>query len=175
MTLALFGGSFDPPHLGHLLCAAWALGMGADEVWVLPVLRHPYGKQLSSWERRWELCRAAFAPFSRVVVRDDELTNPGGYTYDLVAAIARSQPGRRLLLVGGSDTARDLGNWHRGAELAKLVEVLAIPRRGFDDTPAALPAIASSRLRERLAAGDPCRDSLPTAVADLIASRGWYR
>ncbi len=177
MRIALFGGSFDPPHLGHVLAACFARSRGGvDQVWVLPAVRHPYGKQLSPLDRRLALCRAAFEPLGPwCQVRDDERANPSGYTIDLVEDLARRHPGPQWLLVGGTDTARDLSRWHRGAELGRLIEVLAVPRRGFDDHPAALPAISSSLVRERLAAGDAAGDLLPVAVADLIARHGWYR
>lgn len=175
MRIALFGGSFDPPHLGHVLAACYARVAGqADEVWVLPVAKHAYGKAISPWAQRWRLCQAAFAALPFVRLCDDELRNPAGYTIDLLAALAARNPGHRWLLVGGTDTARDLPNWHRGAELAELIEVIPVPRRGYDEHPAALPAISSSLVRERLAAGDDAAALLPPAVAALIASEGWY-
>ena len=179
MTIALFGGSFDPPHLGHVLAAVSARCLaGVDAVWVLPVAKHPYAKALSPWEQRWELCKAAFTPLGAwVQVRDDELRNTSGFTFDLVTRLRAENPGNRWALIGGSDTAADLPNWHRGNELAKLVEVIAIPRRGQggDQSPAALPAISSSRIRTTLASGEAVGDQLPEAVAALIAQHGWYR
>lgn len=176
MRTALFGGSFDPPHLGHVLAALYArLIGGAEAVWVLPSAEHPYGKPLTPFADRLMLCQLAFADLSFAEVRDDERGNPGGYTIGLVERLRATHPERTWLLIGGTDTAHDLPNWRRGAELTRLVEVLAVPRRGYDDDPAALPAISSSLVRERLRAGDPCRDLLPAAVADRIAANGWYR
>jgi nicotinate-nucleotide adenylyltransferase len=112
----------------------------------------------------------------QVVVRDDELRNISGFTIDLIEGLARAHTGHRWLLVGGTDTAADMPKWKRGAELMNLVEVIAVPRRGYDDAnPAALPAISSTLVRTRLAAGDPCRDLLPAAVAAAVAAGGWYR
>ncbi len=174
-TIALFGGSFDPPHLGHVLAAAWArLCGGADQVWVLPAANHPYAKALSPWDQRWRLCQLAFADLPFVTVRNDEL-HSSGYTVDLVEQLQREHPGHRWLLVGGTDTARDLPNWRRGADLARLVEVLCVPRGGFDQQhPGALPAISSSLVRARLQAGDSVSGLLSRAVADEIARSGWY-
>lgn len=176
MRIALFGGSFDPPHLGHVLAACYARVVGqVDEVWVAPVAKHAYAKPISPWEQRWRLCTAAFGnlPFVRLI--DDELHNPGGYTFDLLARLRAQHPAHRWLLVGGSDTARDLVNWHRGAELVQLIEVIPVPRRGYDDHPAALPQISSSLIRERLARNESVRDLVPPAVATLIAEQQWYR
>jgi nicotinate-nucleotide adenylyltransferase len=177
MRVALFGGSFDPPHLGHVLAATWArLVGGVDEVWILPVARHAYGKPVSPWDRRWALCSAAFGPLGFARLRDDELRNPDGYTITLLERLRVDHPDTAFSLVGGTDTSRDMVNWHRGAELARLVDVIAVPRRGFDEShPAALPAISSTLVRERLARGDEARDLLPAAVADLISRGGWYR
>lgn len=173
--IALFGGSFDPPHLGHLLAACYARIIArVDEVWVLPVAKHAYGKPLAPWEQRWRLCKAAFASLPFVHLRDDELTNQGGYTIDLIERLHLSHPAHRWLLVGGTDTARDLPNWHRGPELVKLVEVIPVPRRGYDDHPAALPEISSSLIRERRKRGETIDDLVAPAVATLITDNQWY-
>jgi nicotinate-nucleotide adenylyltransferase len=172
---ALFGGSFDPPHLGHLLCAVWAQAVSAcDAVWILPAARHPYAKPLTPLHQRLALCRAAFAGLAWAEVRDDEARNPSGYTVDLVESLRAAHPQRQWLLVGGTDTAADLPNWHRGAELARLVEVIPVPRGGYRDG-IALPTISSSAVRARLADGAGVEHLLPAAVAALIAREGWYR
>lgn len=177
MRIALFGGSFDPPHLGHVLAATWARVVGgADEVWILPVARHAYGKHLSPWDQRWALCQAAFGPLGFTKLRDDELRNPQGYTVTLLERLRAEHPEASFSLVGGTDTSRDLPNWHRGAELVRMVDVIAVPRRGFDDShPAALPAISSTLVRERMQRGEDVSGMLPAAVATLIAGRNWYR
>lgn len=174
--IALFGGSFDPPHLGHVLAACYArIVAGVDEVWVLPVARHAYAKPISPWEQRWRLCEAAFGGLPFVHLRDDEQTNTGGYTIDLIEHLRTRHPGYRWLLVGGTDTARDLPNWHRGPELVKLIEVIPVPRRGYDDHPAALPEISSSLIRERCKQGQPVDELVAPAVAALITANRWYR
>jgi nicotinate-nucleotide adenylyltransferase len=159
-----------------VLAACYAhLAGAADEVWVLPVARHAYSKNLGPWEQRWELCQAAFGPLGFVRLRDDELRNPGGYTFDLVTALRAQHPGWTWLLVGGTDTASDLGRWHRGEELKRLVEVIAVPRRGFNDSPEALPDISSTAIQERIRDGAAIDHLVPPAVARLVAERGWYR
>lgn len=176
MRIALFGGSFDPPHLGHVLAACYARVVGqVDEVWVLPVAKHAYGKAISPWEQRWRLCQATFDPLPFVKLCDDELRNPAGYSIDLLTTLMAKHPGHRWLLVGGTDTARDLPNWHRGPELARMVEVIPVPRRGYDEHPTALPAISSSLVRERLGKGQDIDDLVPPAVTALIKAENWYR
>lgn len=176
MSIALFGGAFDPPHLGHVLAACWArVCGGADAVWVLPAANHPYAKAMSPWADRWRLCQLAFADLPFCHLRDDEQRSTG-YTIDLVELLQREHPGHRWLLLGGSDTAADLPNWRRGAELARLVEVVAVPRGGHAAPgAAALPAISSTLVRQRLVRGDGIDGLVPSAVAAEIARRGLYR
>jgi len=173
--IALFGGSFDPPHLGHVLAACYARVVAqVDEVWVLPVAKHAYGKAISPWEQRWRLCEAAFATLPFVRLCADERDNASGYTFDLIEHLRRQHPRNHWLLVGGTDTARDLLNWHRGAELMKLIEIIPVPRRGYDDHPAALPQISSSLIRERLARMEDIGSLVPPQVANLITEHKWY-
>lgn len=176
MRIALFGGSFDPPHLGHVLCALWARSVGAvDAVWVLPVVDHPYGKDLIPFADRLDLCRLAFADLPFVAVREDERRNAGGRTITLLDLLEAEHPGARFCLVGGTDTQRDLGNWYRGADLLRRIEVLAIPRRGYDDGhPGALPAISSTLVRERIRSGGDLTGLVPAAVAARIAEAKLY-
>ncbi|MBA3847066.1 MAG: nicotinate-nicotinamide nucleotide adenylyltransferase [Planctomycetes bacterium] len=176
MRIALFGGSFDPPHLGHVLAAAYAYTVAPiDAVWVLPARVHPYAKDLAPYAQRRALCDAAFARLPFVQVRDDELDNPHGFTFDLVERLAAKHPGWRWSLIGGTDTSTDLPNWHRGAELARMVDVIVVPRRGYDEAhPAALPEISSTSVRAALARGEDITSMVPPAVAELIRSNRWY-
>lgn len=176
-VIALFGGAFNPPHLGHVLCAVWARVMaGVDAVWVLPTVEHPYAKTLIPFTDRLELCRLAFAGLPWVEVRDDEAGNPGGRTINLVEHLIAAWPGRRWRLLGGSDTHRDLPNWYRASDLCRLVEVIEVPRRGWDDHhPGALPGISSSAVRSRLASGGDASDLVPAAVLARIRERGLYQ
>jgi nicotinate-nucleotide adenylyltransferase len=174
-TIALFGGSFDPPHLSHVLAAVWARSCGgADRVWVLPAANHPYAKALAPWAQRWRLCQLAFADLPFVDLRDDELRS-SGYTVDLVEKLQSENPGQRWLLVGGTDTTLDIGNWRCGAELLQRVEILCVPRGGHDPHPGALPAISSTLVRQRLAHGGDVGGLVPLNVASEIAHQGWYR
>jgi nicotinate-nucleotide adenylyltransferase len=176
MRIALFGGSFNPPHLGHVLASCYARVVAqVDEVWVLPVAQHAYDKPMAPWSQRWQLCAAAFAQLPFVTMHDDELLNAAGYTFDLVQLLKARYPGHHWLLVGGSDTMSDMANWHRGAELAQQIGVIAVPRRGYDEHPAALPAISSSLVRDRCAAGMDIMDLVPPGVAHLINQHQWYR
>jgi len=175
--VALFGGAFDPPHLGHVLAAVWARSIaGVDAVWVLPVAEHPYGKPVTPFAQRLRLCELAFADLPFVSVRSDERDNPGGRTFTLLEHLQATYSDTRFALVGGTDTERDLPNWYRGQDLLAAVDIIAIPRRGYDDVhPGALPAISSSLVREALRTGASTEGLLPTSVAEAITTLGWYR
>ena len=177
MRIAIFGGSFNPPHLGHVLCAVYAQKMGnVDEVWVMPSADHPYGKDLLSWEARWQLCEAAFAGLDFVKLRHDELENDGGKTYNLVQHLKKMYPDNTWFLIGGTDVAEDMPNWYHGYELQEMVELIAVPRQGFDNGSAtALPAISSTEIRNRLARGMAIDDLVPLAVERLIAEQQFYQ
>jgi nicotinate-nucleotide adenylyltransferase len=176
MKIAIFGGAFDPPHLGHVLCACYAQQVVAlDALWVLPSAHHPYGKSMAPFDERLAMCRLAFAGLAGVTVREDERDNPSGRTFDLLEALDQTHPGTEWYLIGGSDTGRDLPQWYRGEELARRLRVIPVPRRGYDDShPAALPAISSTAVREILARGGDPASLLPAAVAAYLATRGLY-
>jgi len=174
-TIALFGGSFDPPHLGHVLCCAWVRARhGVDAIWVLPVARHPFAKPVPPWERRWHLCEAAFGDLPFVELRDEQRRLESPYTSDLVEELGRTHPDLRFRLIVGSDIVDELPRWHRGEELARLAEPLVVPRGGFDHDPLALPAISSTAIRERCARREDVRNLVPRKVLHLIAENGWY-
>lgn len=177
MRIALFGGSFDPPHVGHVYAAMHArLHADVDSVWVLPVAHHPYGKALSPFAQRLQLARAAFADLPFVSVREDECDNPHGHTITLLELLQQRYPQHHWLLIGGSDTANDLANWHRGADLLQMLEIHPVPRRGWDDVhPGALPAISSTMVRELLHSAQAIDHLVPRAVDQLIRKHHWYR
>ena len=174
--IAVFGGSFDPPHMGHVLCATWAWKVaGVDAVWVFPVYQHPYGKVLAAWDHRWAMCQRAFGGLGFVEVRDDERRNLEGRTFDLLQLLIADHRDVRFSLIGGTDTRDDLANWYRGEELMDMVDVIAVPRRGFDDDhQAALPAISSTMIRERLSVGTDVTELLPADVATYIQHHSIY-
>lgn len=184
-TIAIYGGSFNPPHVGHVLAAAYVLQTAAvDAVWVLPVWRHALDKAISvDFETRLRLCRLGFAVLGdHVAVRDDE-RGGSGRTLDLVTALQARYPADRFRLILGSDILAERDRWHRFDDLARLAPPILLRRSGFDVPadcpyevlPVALPDVQSSALRALLAAGQPVAGWLPTAVAHCIAAHGLYR
>lgn len=187
MRVALFGGSFNPPHEGHVLVVAWLLSTGqADEVWMVPTGVHPFGKVLAPFADRVAMVEAALAPFrTGVRVEEIEATLPAPtFTIDTVEALRARHPGTAFRLVVGTDVLLESAKWKEFDRLKKLVELLPVRRAGVrgsepDPDPAhptpLFPAISSSEVRERIARGDAVDGLVPAAVLDRIRASALYR
>ena len=190
-TIALYGGSFDPPHVAHVLTVAWVLSAGGvDGVWVLPVWRHALDKDVRTpFADRVALCRAAFGLFGPVVaVREDEARKDAtGRTLDLIVGLAAAHPALDFRVVVGSDILHERERWHRFAEVAARAPLIVLPRTGwpvpdaaelagcpFDVAPILLPAVSSTQVRAALAAGSSVAGLVPDTVRTAIDSLGLY-
>lgn len=180
--IALFGGSFDPPHLGHVAIIAHVLATEAiDEVWVLPCFQHAFGKRMAPFELRLRMLEAVVAPFGgRARVEDIEASLGGvSYTIDTVRALALQHPDARFAFVGGGDLRAELPKWKEPEALQALLRWIELPRRGvarsYDDPPYLLPEVSSSELRARAARGESVATWVPRGVADLLAQEMPYR
>ena len=183
LPVGLYGGSFNPPHIAHVLVAAWALGSGqVGELWIIPTGGHPFGKTLAPFEDRIEMCRRAFACFGdRIRLLDTEREPRVHYSIDTLRALAGAHPGRRWRWIMGSDTLADAPRWRQYDELVALAPPLVIPRRGHGGAVApagfALPDLSSTLVRRLLAEGAAADLAalLPLPVLDWIDRRGLYR
>jgi nicotinate-nucleotide adenylyltransferase len=188
--VGIFGGTFDPPHVGHVVAAACARHqLGLDEVWVLPA-GDPWQKtddpdeEVSPAALRLEMARMAFEPVDGVVVRDLEVRRSGRtYAIDTVEALG---PDVAVTLILGADTAAGLDSWHRSDELADLVEIAWFHRAGHQapephgawklfsvDMPAL--EISSTAIRAAVAAGRPIDGLVPPAVVTVLRRERLYR
>lgn len=183
-SIALYGGAFDPPHVGHTgFCCALAAEPSFSEVWVLPCYRHPFGKDLAPFDHRLAMCRIAFEPIaSHIHVRDDEVRTPGeGYTIDLVRYLLREFPDLRFTLALGSDNYRHRHKWKSFDLLQTLVPVKFFGRRGFQQENEELglatpfPEVSSTELRLALEDGLIQDEFLPGGVGDYIRVHKLYR
>ncbi|HEX5098390.1 MAG TPA: nicotinate-nicotinamide nucleotide adenylyltransferase [Polyangiaceae bacterium] len=173
-ALAIFGGSFDPPHVAHLLVANYVLALGeVGRVLVVPTFEHPFGKPLSPFEERLELCRRCFDGQPGVEVSDieAELSRPS-YTVRLLERLIAEQPERPLRLIIGSDVLAETGAWHDFPRVETLAPPLVLTRAGHERPglgPAVLPDVSSTRVRE-LAWLVPRRVLEHIAAANLYAA-----
>lgn len=181
MRLAVFGGSFDPPHVGHVAVAAMTLALtDADELLVVPCFEHAFGKPTATpFSHRLAMCRAAFADLRRTTVSDLEATLGGtSYTLRTLEHLAKERPGVALSLVVGADAMRDRRSWHRFDAIEAMADLVVFARAGVpldDPTLPAPPGVSATEVRRRLAAGEPATSLVPAAVLRYIDEHGLYR
>ena len=183
MEIALFGGSFDPLHIGHLLAATYVLATEpVDELWFVPVAGHPLGKPLhASFEHRARLCEVAIAelglPRARVS-RIEASLGGRGRTVDLLEHLQLTYPGRKWSLVLGSDLAAERPRWKRFERIEELARIIPLQRAGFPvpgQPEGLLPQVSSSQVRAMLASGADVSHLVPRAVLRAIRAAATYR
>lgn len=199
MRLGILGGTFNPPHIGHLVCAQEAHDqLGLDCVVLMPAGSPPH-KRVGAGpgaEARLELCRLATAGDERLGVSRLELDRPGpSYTVDTLEALHDERPRDELTFIVGGDMARSLPSWREPERVLELATLAVAERAGSEREEIrgelrALPAateervrffempridVSSSLVRERLATGRSVRYLIPDPVAEAIAQNGWYR
>lgn len=194
--LGIMGGTFDPIHVGHLVCAEEAAeALGLDAVLFVPAGRPAFKqeREVTPGEVRLRMCRAAVAGNPVFSVSAVEVERPGvTYAVDTLRALCGALCGAELVFIVGADAALTLPRWHESGELARLAtfgvatrpgfdlgeERLAKLRRGgFDVRPFAVTAldVSSSELRRRVAEGRTVRYLVPEAVRAIIEEEQLYR
>lgn len=182
--IGIFGGSFNPPHMAHILVVAWALGSGeVDAVWAIPTGGHPFGKKLAPFEDRMEMTRRALACFGeKARVLDIEREPRVHYSIETMRELAKQYAGHSWRWVMGSDTLLDATRWLEYDRLMEMAPPLVVPRSGCAPGKAALaafalPNLSSSFIREAIAKGRLAELAglVPAEILDLIRERGLYR
>jgi nicotinate-nucleotide adenylyltransferase len=181
LRVGIFGGSFNPPHVGHVLAAAYALSVAPiDRLLVVPVHRHPFAKELAPFDLRLRMCELAFGELGRAQVSDVESTIEGdSLTLRTLERLREQHPSWRMRLLLGSDVVPDLPKWHRFDRVAELAEPFFLQRSGALDPslgPAVLPEISSTEVRALLREGrlDEVRRVVPSRVLELVAEARLY-
>jgi len=196
--LGIFGGTFDPPHLGHLILACEAraqLGL-TRLLWVLtPSPPHKPNQPISALADRLAMLRLALQDEPAFELSTLEMERPGPhYTLDTLRRLAPQHPGRELILLLGGDSLRDLPTWHRAPDLVAECRQIGVMRRPGDAIDLAaleahLPGLASRvvfidaplleissrEIRRRVAEGLPFRYYLLPSVYEYIVRHGLYR
>jgi nicotinate-nucleotide adenylyltransferase len=181
MHVALIGGSFNPPHVGHLLAAHFVRATEpVDEVWLVPADEHPFGKPLAPFEHRRQMCELLRADASGFLKTSDVEHALGGAvrTVDTLRHLAARFPSNRWTLVVGSDIVADLPKWKEPDAIQSLARLLILNRAGHPAPGAVGPPMAhvsSSEVRSALAGGGDVSHLVPRAVLDYIARAGLYR
>lgn len=194
--MGILGGTFNPPHLGHLVCGQEAyVQLALDLVILIPALIPPHKpiEHEPGAEHRLELCRLSTAGDDRFTVSDLELLRSGpSYTVDTLNELHSQVPDNELFLIVGGDVAAGLPEWHRPERVLSLATLAVAKRRG---TPMArvdgalerlrggdrarffaMPRIgvSSTMIRRRVRAGQPVRYLIPDAVEDYIMQHRLY-
>ena len=187
--IGLFGGSFDPVHLGHLLVAQAAREeLNLARLFFIPAAQSPFKPDLQPTPapERLRLLRLALAGQPWCEIDEQEIRRGGiSYTIDTVRDFVRRFPEAQRFYLIGADHLRQLPKWRAAEELARLVEFVVLPRPGQVEAPFPAPfrgrplagfplGVSSSQIRERVKAGQPIDHLVPAAVAEAIINNGLY-
>lgn len=188
-TIAIFGGSFNPPHVAHQMVALFVVEtQPVDELWFVPTWKHPFAKQLAEYDDRIAMCeRVAAALGGRVRVSriEEEVARAPGFvasrTLDTVAALIAKHPGDGFRLVVGADILGETDKWYRWDDLVRLAPPIVIGRSGYPAPPEVvvtgldMPEVSSTEVRSRLARGESALPLVPRSVMGYIAGRRLYQ
>lgn len=200
--IALFGGSFDPPHLGHIAIArAAADQFHLDQVLIAPAGLQPLkpGGASASFAQRLAMTALACEADARFRLTELDSPHPDGkpnYTAESLRRLVAEHPGATIFNLAGVDSFLTLAHWHEPQQVLALAEWIIVSRPGFplgatapDPDGLALTnaqrarvhtlntvheEVSATRLRERLQDGDACTDLLPAAVSAYIVRHGLY-
>jgi nicotinate-nucleotide adenylyltransferase len=187
--IGLYGGSFDPVHLGHLLVAQSACEeVGLDRLFFIPAAQSPFKPEMQPTPaaERLRLLRLALAGKSNYEIDEQEIRRGGvSYSIDTVRDYAKRFPGAELFYLIGADHVPSLGKWRQADELARMVQFVAIPRPGQPENVFLPPfrgrtlkgfplGVSASEIRARVKAGLPIDHLVAPAVAEAIRNYRLY-
>lgn len=191
MRIGVFGGTFNPPHMGHLLVAEWIHDeFGLDRTIWMPAAQSPFKSEAESADaaHRLEMVRCAVQGNPAFEVSDFEIRRDGtSFTIDTLRHLTRERPDDELFLIMGSDSLADFPRWKDATEIARLVDLLVFKRPSgvapptpafldgkvqFADAP--LLEISSTQIRERCSRQKTIRYLVPEVVRVYIDSEGLY-
>jgi nicotinate-nucleotide adenylyltransferase len=185
-SVAIYGGSFDPPHVSHILAAVYALKVGGfDQVLVVPVFEHAFHKQLTPFLHRLRMCELGFQGIEGVLVSpiEAELATPS-LTLRTLEALSAAHPDWSLRLLVGSDVLSDTAKWHAFDRISALAPPYVLARPGYphpDADALPLPDVSSTSVREALArralggTSGTLANGVPRAVLEYVEQHGLYR
>lgn len=186
--VAIFGGSFDPIHNGHLALAREVLSRAiADEVWLMitPQNPHKQGCALSDEHLRLQMVEQAVAGMDGARACDFEFSLPRpSYTFNTLAALDDAFPEKEFILLIGADNWEKFDRWYKGGEILSRYGIVVYPRGGGEQPalpagvqwlPAKLYDISSTMIRSLVRVGKDVSHLVPTVVADFIKDKKMYK
>jgi nicotinate-nucleotide adenylyltransferase len=181
MKVAVFGGSFNPPHVAHVLACALVLATeDMDRLLVVPAYKHPFAKALESFDDRALMCALATAWMPQVEVsRVEEELGGESRTLRTLQHLAETHAGDDLRLVIGADVLAEAPRWFGFDAIAKLAPPIVLGRAGVDVAgagPALLPNVSSTHVRAVIARGawDEAAKLVPRAVLAHVRAKRLY-
>ncbi|MDG1479663.1 MAG: nicotinate-nicotinamide nucleotide adenylyltransferase [Myxococcota bacterium] len=180
--MAVYGGSFNPPHIVHAWVSTWLLWTDqVDAVWLVPVYQHAFedrhGKRLAPYTDRMAWCAEMAADVdARIQVSDVESTLPTpSFTIDTLRHFKASHPEHSFRLVVGSDVIPQLPDWRDWAGIEAEFSPIIVGRAGYDSPPGSVvfPGISSTEIRKKLRSGVDVGHLLTAGVREMIYSSGW--
>ncbi|HEY4220115.1 MAG TPA: nicotinate-nicotinamide nucleotide adenylyltransferase [Myxococcota bacterium] len=182
--IGILGGSFNPPHLGHLLMAVAVYATEElDHLWVIPTPDHAFGKKLAPFLDRVRMCHLAFrhlAGGAAVLDVENRLPRAPGapsFTVDLLRALHQARPGIKPVWIAGSDILPDLAKWKDPEEVQRLARLVVVPRKGYEGGARLqidLPLLSSTDVRSLIAHKGDATGLLDREVIAFIEKRGLY-
>jgi nicotinate-nucleotide adenylyltransferase len=198
MQIALFGGSFDPPHLAHHQVVLEMLRQQlVDEVWYVPAKKHPFGKEMSSDDHRLKMVQLMLADeqgltteikklHHHIRIETYELDHPSiSYSLNTLDYFSQTQPQHTFSWVIGSDNVASFAKWHHYQELLKKYQVWVYPRAHYAMEPllkGMTPLkdmhkvdISSTEIRQRVRTGESIKGLVSPSVAEYLSLAGLYQ
>ncbi|HMO35306.1 MAG TPA: nicotinate-nucleotide adenylyltransferase [Gemmatales bacterium] len=189
MRTGVFGGTFDPIHLGHLIIAEQCcIQANLDRVLFIPAPRPPHKahKEAANFASRVEMIKLAIVGNQKFVIDTCEQDRPGlSYTVDTLNYLRNRDRGHAWFLILGGDSIRDFESWRQPRDIARMAKILIVDRPGVESVPipeycqyqlivSPLIAISSTEIRERVKRGMSLRYLIPDAVEGYIRNQGLY-
>lgn len=181
MTTAIFGGSFNPPHLAHVLAVTVVLArFEVERLLVIPTYQHPFAKSLAPYEDRVEMCELAMGWIPGVEIsRVEEELGGESRTLRTIEHLRAKHPGESFRLVMGADIVVESSKWYGFDRIVELAPPIVLGRAGvtYDGAPPAiLPAISSTEVRARIAEGrfEDVEHFVPRKVLEYVKRHPLY-
>ncbi len=188
MQIALFGGAFDPPHMGHRLIAEHLLEAGkVDRVWFVPVRKHHFVKNMTAVVDRLAMLQQMVVKMKLPTIKIEKFElehNDTSYSYNTLEGLSERYSQDTFSWVIGSDNIADFHKWYRATELLHTYHVFVYPRAGFplqSLLPGMIPLtdmpeinVSSTEVRERVRARQPIEGLVEETVAQYISQKGLY-
>lgn len=179
--IGIFGGSFNPPHLSHVLALAVVHArFDVERLLVVPAYQHPFAKSLAPFDDRVKMCELAMGWLPRVEVsRVEEELGGESRTLRTIEHLRQMYPDKTLRFVMGADVMVESSKWYRFDRIVELAPPIVLGRVGIaypNAPPPVLPDISSTEVRAKLASGDlaTIEPLVPKAVIEYALARRLY-